>query len=60
MERSVIFGRTVVPGKMDIHVFYRQLEFSSEPGIAHEIILENEPKSCLKVALKHLKLKFYS
>ena len=29
--------------------FYRQLDFSSEPGVANEI-LENEPKSCLKVA----------
>ena len=27
-------------------LFYRQLDFSSEPGIAKEI-LENEPKSCL-------------
>ena len=27
-------------------LFYRQLEFSSEPGVANEI-LENEPKSCL-------------
>ena len=29
--------------------FYRQLDFSSEPGVANEI-LENEPKSCLTVA----------
>ena len=28
--------------------FYRQLDFSSEPGVANEI-LENEPKSCLTV-----------
>ena len=27
--------------------FYRQLDFSSEPGVANEI-LENEAKSCLK------------
>ena len=33
-------------------VFYRQLDFPSEPGVANEIleILENEPKSCLTVA----------
>ena len=29
--------------------FYRQIDFSSEPGVANEI-LENEPKSCLTVA----------
>ena len=29
--------------------FYRKLDFSSEPGVANEI-LENEPKSCLTVA----------
>ena len=29
--------------------FYRQLDFSSEPGAANEI-LEDEPKSCLTVA----------
>ena len=29
--------------------FYRQLDFSSEPGVADKI-LENEPKSCLTVA----------
>ena len=29
--------------------FYRQLDFSSQPGVANEI-LENEPKSCLTVA----------
>ena len=30
-----------------IHIFLdRQLDFSSEPGVANEI-LENEPKSCL-------------
>ena len=33
----------------EIHIFYRQLDFSSEPGVANEI-LENEPKSCLMVA----------
>ena len=33
-----------------LHIFlYRQLDFSSEPGVANEI-LENEPKSCLSVA----------
>ena len=31
------------------HFFYRQLDFSSEPRVANEI-LENEPKSCLTVA----------
>ena len=36
-----------------MHIFYRQLDFPSEPGVANEI-LENEPKSCLTVA------KFYS
>ena len=35
--------------KMSTHFFYRQLDFSSEPGIVNEI-LENEPKSCLTVA----------
>ena len=46
----------VVPwnvGKMHInkvtHFVYRHLDFSSEPGVANEI-LENEPKSCLTVA----------
>ena len=35
---------------LDVHIFlYRQLDFSSEPGVANEI-LENEPKSCLTVA----------
>ena len=32
-----------------IHIFYKQLDFSSEPGVANEI-LENEPKSCSTVA----------
>ena len=32
-----------------VHFFYRQNDFSSEPGVAHEI-LENEPKNCLGVA----------
>ena len=32
-----------------IHIFYRQLNFPSEPGVANEI-LENEAKSCLAVA----------
>ena len=31
------------------HFFNRQLDFSSEPGVANEI-LENEVKSCLAVA----------
>ena len=35
-----------------IHIFYRQLDFSSEPGVDNEI-LENEPESWLTVA------KFY-
>ena len=29
-----------------IHIFYRQLDFLFEPGVANEI-LENEPKICL-------------
>ena len=29
--------------------FFRQLDFSFEPGVAYEI-LEDEPKSCSKVA----------
>ena len=33
----------------DLHFFYRQLDFPSEPGVANEI-LENEPKNCLTVA----------
>ena len=32
-----------------ITLFYRQLDFPSEPGVANEI-LENEPKSYLTVA----------
>ena len=32
--------------KRPIHIFFRQLDFSSEPGFANEI-LENEPRSCL-------------
>ena len=32
-----------------VHIFYRQLDFSSEPGVASEI-LENEAESCLGVA----------
>ena len=36
-----------------LHIFYRQLDFPSEPGVANEI-LENEAKSCLAVA------QFYS
>ena len=32
-----------------IHIFYRQLDFSSEPEVANEI-LENEPKSYLIIA----------
>ena len=35
--------------EVKIHIFYRQLDFSSEPGVAKEI-LEKEPKSCLAVA----------
>ena len=35
--------------KSPSNFFYRQLDFSSEPGVAKEI-LENEPKSCLTVA----------
>ena len=31
-----------------VNFFYRHLDFSSEPGVANEI-LENEPKSCLIV-----------
>ena len=29
-----------------VHIFYGQVDFSSEPGVANEI-LENKPKSCL-------------
>ena len=32
-----------------LHIFYRQHDFLSEPGVANEI-LENESKSCLAVA----------
>ena len=32
-----------------LHIFYRQPNFPSEPGVANEI-LENEAKSCLAVA----------
>ena len=32
----------------DYTFFHRQLDFSSEPGVANKI-LENEPKSCLTV-----------
>ena len=35
--------------QMGTHFFNRQLDFSSEPGVANEN-LENEPKSCLIVA----------
>ena len=31
------------------HFFYRQLDFSSQPGVANEV-LENEAESCLTVA----------
>ena len=33
--------KTVSTCKMNTHFFYRQLDFSSEPGVANEI-LENE------------------
>ena len=32
-----------------LHIFYKQLDFSSQPGVANKI-LENEPETCLKVA----------
>ena len=32
-----------------LHIFYRQLDFPSEPGVANEI-LKNEAESCLAVA----------
>ena len=32
-----------------VHIFYMQLDFPSEPGVANEI-WENEPKRCLTVA----------
>ena len=32
-----------------VHIFQRQLDFPSEPGVANES-LENEPKNCLAVA----------
>ena len=40
---------TIMMMKQNTHLFYRQLNFPSEPGVANEI-LENEPKSCLAVA----------
>ena len=33
-----------------MHIYYRQLDFSSQPGLAKEI-LENEPKSALNSCL---------
>ena len=36
-----------------VHIFYRQLDFWSEPGVANEI-LEDEPKSCLIVAFSFI------
>ena len=47
---SVNSGRSVVtpaPSTL-LHIFYGQLDFSSEPGVANEI-LENEPKSKVKL-----------
>ena len=38
-----------IPAFVVYIIFYRQLDFSSEPEVANEI-LENEPKSCLIVA----------
>ena len=35
--------------KLKVHIFYRQLDFPSEPDVANEI-LENEAKSYLTVA----------
>ena len=32
-----------------LHIFYKQLHFQSQPGVASEI-LESEAKSCLAVA----------
>ena len=32
--------------KSRLHIFYRQIDFPSEPGVANEI-LENKPKCCL-------------
>ena len=38
--------RFAPPIEDTVHIsFYRQLDFSSEPGVPNEI-LENEPKSC--------------
>ena len=31
------------------HLFYRQLDFPFQPGVAHKM-LENEPKSCFTIA----------
>ena len=43
-ERSVL--EVIYPSIEDVHIFYRQLDFSSELGVANEI-LENEPNNCL-------------
>ena len=42
--------------KQGVHIFYRQLDFLSEPGVANEI-LENEPKSYLTIMQKPPVLK---
>ena len=39
----------IITNKVDYTFFHRQLDFSSEPGDANEI-LENEPKGCLTFA----------
>ena len=46
-ERSVL--EVIYPSIEDVHIFYRQLDFSSELGVANEIF-ENESKSFLRVA----------
>ena len=35
--------------RVQLHIFYSELNFSSELGVANEN-LENEPKGCLAVA----------
>ena len=43
------FISALCASKIHKHFFYRQLDFSSEPGVANEI-LEKDAKSCLTVA----------
>ena len=48
---SQLFSVRALKSTVRVHIFcFRQLDFPSEPGVANEIILENEPKSCLTIA----------